>query len=615
MKKRHTYFIKHTFLCSIFCILILMILPAVQTEADDAAERIPRLIENLGHADFKVREAAVRELWKIGRPTLDALKKEARGDDPEVKNRARLLVQKIRLGIQPSWPREVVERIQRHDKLPDPQKKRLADTLVEKYGKNALAFLLMQIRKTNNDVAEYALSKISGLNESRDLSEELIRRIGTPDTDYEQRLLFDVYEKCRDIPGMIRVLGKDQPDRAMKSRLVKAAIDELCLDLKRFAFEDVMKTAEDLSAIVPDEARFLYLQAIAAGEIGEDQMAEELKKRALTLNPYLESPHYTTADLLENLGMTDEAEQEWKKILTAPPTGGVYDINAYIRLGNIYSERKEFSKAADSFQSALDFYEAEKKKGQGGMGVVGGSIDQLRKAVKGLRKQAETASPRESEPIKEKPVPLHLRISMEVRLKEQFTDQLCKQIQDVKGTARISIQPRGFRLFENKGAEIKYVKDIPALVVLLNGTTCAQPFPFKVKGKQTLVGIQSLDMCYIYNVQAASEKTKRVASMEKDYVLRICPCPRMGKWMKPEITLNSKTYTWKELRKGLEFDYFPEKFNVEVSAENPAGDKKYFETRFDGDQLDPDLEEIKGRVMVGVVLNFGDSEKRIEKAD
>jgi hypothetical protein len=56
---------------------------------------IERLIKELGDDSFEVREAAGRRLAEIGAPALPALRKAADAADPEVRNRARRLVETL----------------------------------------------------------------------------------------------------------------------------------------------------------------------------------------------------------------------------------------------------------------------------------------------------------------------------------------------------------------------------------------------------------------------------------------------------------------------------------------------------------------------------------------
>jgi tetratricopeptide (TPR) repeat protein len=71
------------------------------------AEQIDRLIEQLGDADYHVREAATRRLWEIGAPAAAALRRAAAGDDLEVVERARRVLRGLRCGLRPDSPPEI----------------------------------------------------------------------------------------------------------------------------------------------------------------------------------------------------------------------------------------------------------------------------------------------------------------------------------------------------------------------------------------------------------------------------------------------------------------------------------------------------------------------------
>jgi hypothetical protein len=97
-------------------------LPAVaRADAREDAERIARLIVQLGSSQFAEREEASRALDTIGGAALDALRRAARGDDAEVRRRATLLVRRLERRLETERllaPQHV--RLEFHDTpLPD----------------------------------------------------------------------------------------------------------------------------------------------------------------------------------------------------------------------------------------------------------------------------------------------------------------------------------------------------------------------------------------------------------------------------------------------------------------------------------------------------------------
>jgi WD40 repeat protein len=69
------------------CLVLVLVLPLVAVGVEPEAE-IARLIKQLGDDDVNKREAATKGLVAIGEGALDALRKAATSDDPEVRLRA-----------------------------------------------------------------------------------------------------------------------------------------------------------------------------------------------------------------------------------------------------------------------------------------------------------------------------------------------------------------------------------------------------------------------------------------------------------------------------------------------------------------------------------------------
>src|SRR5262249_59367858 len=69
--------------------------PAKITTKDADADRISKLIEHLGSDTFAQREAASRDLERLGAAALGALRKAAQSSDIETRRRAQTLVTKI----------------------------------------------------------------------------------------------------------------------------------------------------------------------------------------------------------------------------------------------------------------------------------------------------------------------------------------------------------------------------------------------------------------------------------------------------------------------------------------------------------------------------------------
>lgn len=84
-----------------------------RTLSDDDQNRLRRLIRDLGHAKFRVRDEASRLLIKESTPALAFLKEAENSRDAEVARRVRLCIDEIRKGPGPALPIAVVHHLVR----------------------------------------------------------------------------------------------------------------------------------------------------------------------------------------------------------------------------------------------------------------------------------------------------------------------------------------------------------------------------------------------------------------------------------------------------------------------------------------------------------------------
>jgi hypothetical protein len=84
--------------------------PGEAQEAETQEQRIARLVTELGHETFDVREAAQHQLTTIGQPALAALRAALESEDPEIVSRAREAI-------------GIISQGQREDARPQPQER------------------------------------------------------------------------------------------------------------------------------------------------------------------------------------------------------------------------------------------------------------------------------------------------------------------------------------------------------------------------------------------------------------------------------------------------------------------------------------------------------------
>lgn len=92
---------------SIIGALVLGLVPALAREGDNKQAVEKDWAKALASDDFATRESATAELWAMGRQAEPILEDLVKVKDPEVENRARLVLRKVRLGVTPDTPAEV----------------------------------------------------------------------------------------------------------------------------------------------------------------------------------------------------------------------------------------------------------------------------------------------------------------------------------------------------------------------------------------------------------------------------------------------------------------------------------------------------------------------------
>ena len=87
-----------------------------ETRVKAVEKSLAGLIDDLSDGQFRIREAASREIWAIGKRALPALEGIVGGKDPEQAYRARELIRKIQLYLTPDTDPVVISLVERYAK-------------------------------------------------------------------------------------------------------------------------------------------------------------------------------------------------------------------------------------------------------------------------------------------------------------------------------------------------------------------------------------------------------------------------------------------------------------------------------------------------------------------
>jgi tetratricopeptide (TPR) repeat protein len=545
---------------------------------------IERLVADLSAERYDTREQATESLRRIGRPALEALERAAESDDPEVRTRAREVLEDVRLGITPDWPSEMILLARHYDQLPDQERQQALYRMGQMLGVRAVPFLVQRLASENPNEARAA---IAGLQNIRDdeAARQTIALIPEPKTVFQTQALAWARARTGAPAETLRLLVTGAPDDSLRNQAIEAGVKSTLAMLRDHKYEEAAKSAGEMAKAADDEARLAYLEAEANMALDKPDAAKALREKALAMNPNDEARHAAPARLLEELGRRRLAAMEWETVLRIPPAGTVYDVNANLSLASIYEASGLFDQAAKAMQTALDQYgKAREARGfdrpRGlatgqGMAMVGGTEDGLKMQILRLTHKAAQfpAGPDAAVEDEIDENELCVNIGVSIKVKDGQADDLRRQLADATACVTIDLQPEGLRLFEDVPITLRYDPAKKELVALLSGSPCGKPMTLDLAaaGKEARLAVSSLDRGYLFHVNTATGEMKEIARYEKDYRVSFKPGVRLLALTNAVVKINGKRYGWDEMQNGITFDYLPRELDVTVEGMTPAG--------------------------------------------
>jgi tetratricopeptide (TPR) repeat protein len=534
---------------------------------------ISQLISQLGADDFQGRIEATKKLKEIGQPAQKQLETALSSTDPEIRMRAKEILKDIKLGIRPSWSEELAKKVRGFGKLKTDDKQKLVNKLVSLSEKEAMPFLMTLVDKNDSTDSKMGMMALKSFKDKKELTEKVVEifKDKEPGNKYEAELYAMAGIETRDFEILKRAIRNPHIPKNIKSDIVKSQKDILEDMLKEKSYEKVIERAAELSESLPDDATILYVQSKALARLKRYEEAGDIAKKALALNPDKEGPHYTAGEYLMKAGNLKLSEMEWNKILEMPPVDGVYDINAYLRLSDIYARQKLYKKALTYLEKGVKKYKAAKEKKGSGMGMVG--EEHLDKKIAALKKKAEEHGDvgNQDKPKEKKD---YVKFNLNISEKNGKYEEMQKELKTIQGHMAFAVQPYGIGLLKKKIVKMKYDNEKKEFSVTLNNSPCAKPQKFEIKGKNAKIAVFELDTCNIYKVTPETEEVELLKSYDKDYKLRISKGSIIEDWKDMTVKCNGKEHTWEELDKGLPYDYLPEKLNLEITGTTPSGKKE-----------------------------------------
>ena len=373
--------------------------------------RVSKLINQLGHPRYVLREQAQAELIEIGPSVLDALSNALLSDDIEIAMRARYLLTVIKIQwINEGDPKHIRAAMKDYDQKSDAQRKDIIEELskqateaelitlgrIVRYEKStplsklaALAILettmdpqrsdtksaliSKQLEDSQRPAAQWVRKSLGGKSEINALidqwkkivaNEQSVWIDSSDQTNHEivKKTLFylvkllDKAGKENEAEPYLNQIVDLQPKDAQSIRIL---VQEMLAErneqqlLKKRAARVIEKIGEKFKDLFSKDTLFLYVLANAKRTLGDSAEATKLATEALNLNPTNGAKHLDAAYKLELQGWFDWSEAEYQKVIQIDGLTSIYTHLAISQLSEMLHDQGKDKKAADALKSLV----------------------------------------------------------------------------------------------------------------------------------------------------------------------------------------------------------------------------------------------------------------------
>ena len=352
--------------------------------------------------------------------------------------------------------------------------------------------------------------------------------------------------------------------RQMRETFIAEGLSSLQTYWRERHFAKMETEASLYVQVVHDDARFLYLHAMALAALERNDEAQELIKKALTVSPEDEAVHYTVGQMLMGLGQYALAEGEFRRILEIPPEGGVYDLNAHLRLAHIMLQRNAYGLAAQHYEAVLQEYRNGTARGV----LVGINLEELEEKVRDLTSRAEEAAAK---------VPEQPDHTLEVTIRPKLRDACSAAYRDALSESvaqlRLKIQPAGLRISDIGNAfTLRYDPEAQQAGFYVGDSLCAEPVALVFTNDTVTVAVAQLDTVYLYRVSRQGGSAEIRESFIFDYELIIIAPESMREYA-AGLKVEDEPYTWKALEQGIHMDWLPEELELTMEGVLSEGEQ------------------------------------------
>ena len=377
--------------------------------ADEAAveAKILALIKQLGAEEFAAREAAQAELAQLGLEAFDALHAAQNHNDPEIALRSRYLVRSMGVRwFQESDSPDVIRILKGYGDLSDSERRNRMDRLAKLENSEGVAPLCRLSRfETIDPLSKYAALKVMDQPALADEAARLeltktiaaivgnskrpaaawlrlyAKTIGDPaaalaewdEATKAEHATLDKHpdrtnrETVRDLyrwqVELLKRLMRDEEAVAVIRRtfaLLDGTPEQLTeiVDwlIQRGAWDVVVEVATrpQFVAVFSDNPLLLYRLAETQLALKKNDEAQATADKALALRADNLDEHFRIGFVLQERGLMEWAEREYRAVMTASPAGSVLDFRSRFYLSELLHDQVKELAAGETLKPVCD---------------------------------------------------------------------------------------------------------------------------------------------------------------------------------------------------------------------------------------------------------------------
>lgn len=298
-------------------------------------EEIARLIAQLGHDRYVLREHAQAKLEKIGPPTFDALTEALEHDDLEIANRARYLLGTIRFDWTSSTdPKYIQELLNEYAAKDESQRIEIINLLVQNGRDEELRVLCRIVRYDRS----HRVSKRASLA-------LMFRSYLTSEENQQKNELV-----LKQLTGVRRTAARWYRTVAA----ARANSEDAITELESFASSEHANLGTGEGNSGPDiVARLYYALADTYRRLGKADAANERAQMALAAGGGHGETHLLIATDLQESGMIDWAANEYRQAITLEPAGSPGVLQAHAQLAEMFHDQDRIKQAVDVLKGLI----------------------------------------------------------------------------------------------------------------------------------------------------------------------------------------------------------------------------------------------------------------------